>query len=89
MAAIRALSYHSGKAITWNYYPEISYIPKNNDRFCHLRCYQKVKILGWAHGLLTGQNLVNYINNYFIASVNAIVANLTPALLIAFLVPRC
>ena len=45
------LAYHSGKAITWNYYPEISYIPKNNDRFCHLRWYQKVKILGWAHGL--------------------------------------
>ena len=27
--------------------------------------------------VLTGQNLVNYINNYLIASVNAMVANLT------------
>ena len=29
--------------------------------------------------VLTGQNLVNYINNYFITSVNAITASLTPA----------
>ena len=30
--------------------------------------------------VLTGQNLVNYINNYFITSVNAVTAHLTPAL---------
>ena len=39
--------------------------------------------------VLTGQDLVNYINNYFIASVNAIVANLTPAPSYSFLVLRC